>query len=44
MAVIAGLITGISTPRVTVAQPATTTPVVSPNTPVPGEDEALYSC
>jgi general secretion pathway protein D len=43
MAVIAGLITGVTTPRITVAQPATT-PVVSPAAPVAGEDEALYSC
>jgi general secretion pathway protein D len=43
MAVTAGLIAGVGTPRITVAQPVTT-PVVSPNAPVPGEDEALYSC
>src|SRR5581483_3966992 len=48
--VISGLITGAA-PQVSFAQPTptpTTTPAATPpgaaGTPVPGEDEALYSC
>jgi general secretion pathway protein D len=43
---ISGLLTGVSVPRVVVAQvpPATTTPGTPGATPAPGEDEALYSC
>ena len=48
--VITGLIAGASVPQISFAQPATT-PVATtpgtpsaPGTPVPGEDEALYSC
>jgi general secretion pathway protein D len=43
--VISGLVTGPWVPRVALSQPATT-PVSSTTTPppVPGEDEALYSC
>jgi general secretion pathway protein D len=45
-ALIAGLITGVSTPRITVAQPVPA-PVAAGSggaAPAPGEDEALYSC
>jgi general secretion pathway protein D len=49
VAVITGLVTGTwgtwgLAPRVAFAQPATTPVSTNPNTPAPGEDEALYSC
>ena len=45
-AVIAGLLTGVTAPRITIAQPvpAATPGTGSAATPAPGEDEALYSC
>jgi len=43
-ALIAGLLTGVTTPRVTVAQPVAA-PIPGVTTPpAAGEDEALYSC
>ena len=42
-ALIAGLLTGVTTPRVTVAQPVAA-PIPGVTTPATGEDEALYSC
>jgi general secretion pathway protein D len=39
---IVGLVTGVSAPRITFAQPAP--PTATPGATAPGEDEALYSC